>query len=86
MEKRRKIWIIVAVVLLVCAVILLLYVLTGCGSARKVSVNDAERTAGSVQAGAPATTPKEEVITPALAQPWLELPGSGSALSDKDDL
>ena len=86
MEKRRKIWIAVAVVLVICAVLLLLYVLTGCGSARKVSVNDAERTAGSVQAGAPATTPKEEVITPALAQPWLELPGSGSALTDKDDL
>ena len=82
--NRRNIWIAVAAVLAVCAVLLLLYVLAGCGSARRVAKGpEAETGKADAVAEAVAGAGAETVaVRPAISQPWLELPGAGGVTGD----
>ena len=60
--------------------LLLLYVLAGCGSARRVAKGpEAETGKADAVAGAGAET---VAVRPAISQPWLELPGAGGVTGD----
>lgn len=64
---KRKVWIVIAVLLAICAVLAVVYMVSGCGASRAVpSGPDAPVAA----------------VSPALAQPWLELPSAGKGPDD----
>ena len=64
---KRKVWIVIAVLLAICAVLAVAYMVSGCGASRAVpSGPDAPVAA----------------VSPALAQPWLELPSAGKGPDD----
>lgn len=75
---KRKVWIVLAVLLALCAVVAVVYMVSGCGASRSVASRpEASRSVASRSVSSDSGVAASAAPTPALSQPWLELPSAG---------